>query len=153
MQLSKNFTLAELTRSQTATRRGIPNEPDAKVLANLARLTTRCLQPIRDHYRKAVMVSSGYRSPALNAAIGGSSTSAHMRGDAADIEIAGVSNYDLALWCSRKLIFDQIILEFYTPGQLDSGWVHIGLSDTPRGQLLTAQRINGRTVYLPGLVK
>lgn len=80
---------------------------------------------MRDHFAKPVTVSSGYRSPKVNAKAGGASTSQHVRGQAADMEIPGVSNYEVALWISKNLDFDQLILEFYTPGEPNSGWVHV----------------------------
>lgn len=140
-QLSKNFTLEEMTKSQTALRLGIPNQPTKVALENLKALCNKVLQPIRDHYRRSVMVNSGYRSPELNAAIGGSSNSQHCMGQAADIEIAGVDNATLAKWILANLEFDQLILEYYTPGVPDSGWVHVSYSTKKnRKQTLTISK-------------
>jgi zinc D-Ala-D-Ala carboxypeptidase len=153
MRLSKNFTLPELTKSETALRKGMDNTPTGDALANLQILTDKVLQPVRDHFAKGVKVNSGYRSPDVNAAVGGSRTSDHCRGMAADIEIPGVPNAELAQWIADNLAFTQLILEFYTPGIPDSGWVHVSYDPSNlKKQLLTATRRDGKTVYLPGLV-
>lgn len=125
MQLSKNFSLREMTKSETADRFELDNTPPPEAVANLKVLCEKVLQPIRDHYAKTVRVNSGYRAPEVNARVGGSKTSDHCQGQAADIEIEGVANYDLAKWIVDNLAFRQVILEFYTPGILDSGWVHV----------------------------
>lgn len=124
MRLSKYFWLGEFTRSQTASRRGIHNEPTDQHLVNMANLAVKVLDPIREKFGSYTL-SSGYRSLALNQAIGGSRTSQHMTGEAADIEIAGLSNYDLAVWIEQNCEYDQLILEFYTQGVPTSGWVHV----------------------------
>jgi zinc D-Ala-D-Ala carboxypeptidase len=149
MQLSKNFTLKELTRSDYANRMGLDNTPSEVVIANLKNLATSIIQPIRDHFG-IVIINSGYRSPQVNAAIGGSKTSDHVEGLAADLEVPGITNYSLAKWCSENLIFKQLILEFYTPGDPESGWVHISLGT--KGQVLTAVKEKGSTIYKVGLV-
>ena len=152
MKLSKNFALSEFVKSQAGDRLGIDNTPSQVVINNLKLLVSNVLQPVRDHYGKTVVVSSGYRSPALNKAVGGAKTSDHMTGCAADIEIPGVANYDLAVYISNNLSFTQVILEFYTPGIPDSGWVHVSYdSGDLRKQTLTATRKDGKTVYLQGL--
>jgi zinc D-Ala-D-Ala carboxypeptidase len=152
MNLSANFTLNELTKSETALRQGLNNEPTPEVTANLKVLCEKVLQPIRDHYGKSVKVSSGYRAPEVNAAVGGSKTSGHCMGQAADIEIAGVPNHELAEWIQNNLAFTQVILEFYTRGVPDSGWVHVSyVPSNLKKQSLTAVKENGKTVYLPGL--
>jgi hypothetical protein len=152
MNLSANFTLNELTKSETALRQGLNNEPTPEVTANLTVLCEKVLQPIRDYYGKSVKVSSGYRAPEVNAAVGGSKTSDHCMGQAADIEIAGVPNHELAEWIQNNLAFTQVILEFYTRGVPDSGWVHVSyVPSNLKKQSLTAVKENGKTVYLPGL--
>lgn len=152
MKLSANFSVSELTRSQTATRKGIDNSPNDEQLANLKALCENVLQPIRDHFGKPVRISSGLRVPELNAAIGGSTTSDHCKGMAADIEIPGVDNKELAEWIGENLEFRQTILEFYT-GEPDSGWVHVSYDyNDNKQQVLTATKQGGKTVYLPGLV-
>ena len=153
MKLTQHFSLSELTRSQTATRKGIVNQPDDEQLANLVALCECVLQPIRDHFGTSVRISSGLRVPELNAAIGGSTTSDHTRGMAADIEVPSVDNLELARWIeSSGLAYRQLILEYYD-GTPESGWIHVSYdpADNKR-QALTATRQGGKTVYLPGLV-
>jgi zinc D-Ala-D-Ala carboxypeptidase len=152
MSLSDHFTLAELTKSQTAARLGIDNTPDDVAIGNLAAMCDDILEPIRAHFGVPFSPSSAYRSEALNKAIGGSPTSAHCHGLAVDIELprsAGVSNPDLARWVKDNLVYDQIILEFWT-GEPGSGWVHIGDALEPRGQVLTYTRGKGYMNGLPG---
>ena len=153
MQLSKNFTLSEMTKSETALRHGMDNTPGKNEIANMVVLCEKVLQPVRDYYAKGVKVNSGYRHPEVNAKVGGSKTSDHCKGMAADIEIPGLSNHELAEWISKNLEFTQVILEFYTPGVPDSGWVHVSYDPANlKKQELTAVRRDGKTVYLPGLV-
>ncbi len=153
MNLTANFTLEELVKSETALRKGMPNEPTPEVIENLKTLAEQVLQPVRNHYGKGVKVNSGYRSPDVNAAVGGSRTSDHCKGQAADIEIPGVPNAELAEWIAKNLKFTQIILEFYTKGVPDSGWVHVSYDPSNlKCQILTATKQDGKTVYLPGLV-
>jgi zinc D-Ala-D-Ala carboxypeptidase len=153
MKLSPNFSLNELTQSETALRRGLNNEPTQEIISALQLLVVNVLQPIRDHYAKGVKVNSGYRSPEVNASIGGSKTSDHCKGQAADIEIPGVANAELAEYIKERLQFTQLILEFYTPGVPDSGWVHVSYDPTNlKKQVMTAVKRDGKTVYLPGLV-
>ena len=148
MKLSNNFSLAEMTKSQTATRKGIKNEPSTEHIENLIHLAATVLQPVRDHFGKADVISSGYRSPELCEAIGSSTKSQHARGEAADFEIAGVDNKELATWISKNCNFDQLILEFYNESDPNSGWVHCSaVKESPRGQLLSATKVQGRTKY------
>ena len=148
MRLSKNFILSEFTKSQEAIRRGINNSAPQQVIDNLVLLCENVLEPIREEFG-AVSVSSGYRSPQLNRMIGGSTNSQHVYGEAADIEVYGVDNCDLAKWIADNLDFDQLILEFHVHEEgPNSGWVHVSYAaDTNRQQILTASRINGRVVY------
>lgn len=153
MNLAKNFTLSEMTKSDTALRLGIDNEPNEQQLAALQTLAEKVLQPVRDHFQKGVKVNSALRTLPVNRAIGSSDNSHHVRGMAADIEIPGVANADLAQWIVDNLDFTQVILEFYTVGVPDSGWVHVSyVPEDLRKQVLTATKQNGKTVYLPGLV-
>jgi len=153
MNLSANFTLKELTKSDTATRLSLDNTPDEQALENLKTLCDKVLQPVREHYGKSVTVNSAYRSPESNAAVGGSKTSDHCKGMAADIEIVGVANADLAQWIMDNLEYTQLILEFYTPGIPDSGWVHVSYDpNNLKKQELTATKVAGKTTYLNGLV-
>ena len=153
MNLTANFTLSEMIKSETALRHNMDNTPGEKEIENLKRLAEKVLQPIRDHYQKGVKCNSGYRAPAVNQKVGGSPTSDHCKGQAADIEIPGVANADLAKWITENLEFTQVILEFYTQGVPDSGWVHVSYDpQNLKKQALTAVKQNGKTVYLPGLV-
>ena len=148
MKLSNNFSLSELTKSQTATRKGIDNEPGTAEIENLIHLAESVLQPVREHFGKPVMISSGYRSPALCEAIGSSAKSQHAKGEAADFEIPGVDNKELATWISKNCNFDQLILEFYNESDPNSGWVHCSATASePRGQCLSATKVQGRTKY------
>lgn len=152
-QLSANFSLHEMCKSETAMRMGLDNTPGDDETENLRLLCEKVLQPVRDHYGKGVKVNSAYRSPESNAAVGGSKTSDHCKGMAADIEIPGVANADLAQWIMDNLDYTQLILEFYTPGIPDSGWVHVSYNPADlRKQELTATKVAGKTQYLPGLV-
>lgn len=153
MNLTKNFTLSEMTKSDAALRHDMDNTPGEIEIANLKLLCEKVLQPVRDQYKTGVKVNSGYRSPDVNAKVGGSRTSDHCKGQAADIEIPGIANADLALWISQNLDYTQLILEFYTQGVPDSGWVHVSYDPANlKKQNLTAVKKDGKTVYLPGLV-
>ena len=146
MILSKNFSLAELTKSQTAERKGIPNTPTADHIFNLTALCENILQPIRNEFGSFI-VSSGYRSPELCEAIGSKATSQHAKGEAADFEVAGVSNYKLATWIEENLPFDQLILECFQGG--NSGWIHCSYVPDGRKETLTYNRSEG---YRKGLL-
>jgi zinc D-Ala-D-Ala carboxypeptidase len=153
MNLTKNFTLEEMTKSETALRHGMDNIPGENEIGNLKLLCEKVLQPVRDHFGKGVKVNSGFRHPDVNAKVGGSRTSDHTRGQACDIEIPGVPNAELAEWIRDNLDYRQLILEFYTPGVPDSGWVHVSyVAEDNKKEVLTATRKDGKTVYLPGLV-
>ena len=151
MKLSNNFSLKELTASQTAERKGIDNTPSPTHQENLKSLCTHVLQPVRDHFGHVVSVSSGYRSPELCTAIGSKSPSQHAKGEAADFEIFGVSNKELADWIHYNLNYDQLLLEYWK-GEDDpnSGWVHCSYSENQkRRQYLKAVKVDGRTNYEP----
>lgn len=153
MQLTTNFSLNEMIKSETALRHNIDNTPDEWVTENLRILCENILQPLRNAYNTGIKVNSGFRHPEVNAAVGGSKTSDHCKGLAADIEIPGVPNADLAKYISENFKFTQIILEFYTSGIPDSGWVHVSYDPTNlKCQTLTAVKENGKTVYKPGLI-
>jgi len=148
MELSKSFTLNELTKSQEATRLGIDNIPNEEQIQNLKILCEKILQPLRDYYGMPVSVSSGYRSVALCEAIGSSAKSQHTKGQAADFEIFGVANKDVADFIVQNLEYDQCILEFWNENEPNSGWVHCSYSsNNNRKQYLKAQRIDGKIVY------
>lgn len=141
MRLSDHFTLGELVRSQLAARRGIDNRPCARDVENLKRLCEGVLEPVRAHFRMPFSPSSGYRSPALNRTLGGSARSQHMRGEAADFGIPGVSNIALAQWIRDSLDFDQLILEYPDADDPHAGWVHCSVTAAGnRGEVLTCTR-------------
>lgn len=148
MKLTDNFSLDEFLRSQTATRHGISMDPPIEVVDNLRRLCVDILQPYRDVIGVPITITSGYRPPKLNEMIGGSTTSAHMDGRAADIFVAGKSPYEVATAIrDMDLPYDQLIHEF-------GRWVHVGISredDDIRMQDLTATRGNKGTVYAHGI--
>ena len=123
MNLTRNFTLSELTKSDTAIRKGINNNPSAEQVEKLKALCENILQPVRDHFGR-VRITSGFRSPELCLAIGSSINSQHAKAEAADFECPGVDNAELADWIHKNLPYDQLILEFYTPGEPNSGGIH-----------------------------
>ena len=149
MKLSAHFELAELVHSQTAARCGIDNSPPAAVLTELVRLATLVLQPLREAIGRPIVISSGYRSPKLNAAVGGAKESAHMLGQAADLVVPGMAPLQVCrVIVSMGLPFDQLIHEF-------GEWSHVAVTPAgvgPRRQVLTARRdARGRTVYTEGI--
>lgn len=153
-QLSVNFSLKEFIKSDTATRKGLDNTPTPEVVSNLQVLVNEIIQPLRTSYDKVVTINSGYRSPEVNASVGGSKTSDHCKGMAVDIEIEGVANGDLAQYIVDTHKFTQVILEFYTQGVPDSGWVHVSYDkDNLKCEVLTAVKQDGKTIYMKGLHK
>ena len=149
MELTRNFTLSELIKSDTAIRKGINNNPNAEQIEKLKALCENILQPVRDHFGR-VKVTSGYRSAELCEAIGSSSRSQHARAEAADFECPGVDNAELADWIHKNLSYDQLILEFYTPGEPNIGWIHCSwMEGTPRASYLHAYKSEGKTKYKP----
>ena len=149
MQLSRNFSLQELIKSDTAIRKGIDNNPNADQIEKLKALCEHILQPVRDHFGR-VKVTSGYRSPELCSAIGSSVNSQHAKAEAADFECIGVDNAELADWINQNLPYDQLICEFYTPGEPNSGWIHCSyIPDQPRASYLWAYKFEGKTKYKP----
>lgn len=151
MKLSDNFSLIEFTKSQTAERKGIENTPNEIQKIAMEALCKNILERVRSSFGKPVMINSGYRSPALCEAIGSKATSQHCKGEAADIEIYGVSNYDLAKYIENNLNFDQLILECWDGIEPNSGWVHVSYVDdtTNRKDVLTYTRAGG---YTKGIV-
>jgi len=153
VKLSNNFTLTEFEKSQTAIRQGLDNSMPEEHLENAKALCENVLQKVRDHFG-ITTINSGYRGSALNKAVGGSAKSQHCKGQAADIEVPGISTFDVAKWTERHTDFDQVILEFYTPGIPDSGWVHVSYNIAGnRKKSLTATKVDGRTHYSLGLNK
>ena len=152
--LSPHFTVAELTRSEAAARRGLDNTPPPDAIVNLRALCEKVLEPLRVAVGKPLRVNSGYRGPEANAAVGGSNTSQHSKGEAADIEVDGMDNAQLAKKIvALKLPFDQLIAEYVDPLVPGSGWVHVShkRSGPQRGQVLRAVALKNKTAYLPGL--
>ncbi len=147
-QLTKNFTLAELIQSDTATRLGLPNIPDPVALSNLRAITAPGLQRIRDLLGQPLLVSSGYRSPPVNKAIGGSATSQHCTGSAIDFRAPA---FGTPLEVCRFIVANKTIIGF---DQLiwEGTWVHVSFVKTgARGQVLTARFTGGRASYTAGL--
>jgi len=151
MQLSKNLSLAEVTRSETAKRKGISNMPTPEHLENFKKLAENVFQPIREHFGKPIHISSGYRSKALNTAVGGSLSSQHCTGEAIDIDMDGteITNAEIFHFIKDNLNFDQMIWEFGTDKNPD--WVHVSYESNgnQRKQILVAKRVSGKTVYVP----
>jgi len=155
MKLSKNFTLAEYIKSQTALRHHIDNTPSEEHLEAAKELFEHVVQPVRDRFGPTV-INSGYRGPELNERVGGSPSSQHCLGEAVDIECPGVANYDVAMWIAKNTPFDQVILEFAQKGVPDAGWVHVSYkanTEDNRGLAMTAMVENRRTTYHTGLIE
>ena len=152
IRVSKNFALSEMVKSATAERLGIDNTPSDIHLVNLTHLAIHILQPVRDEFG-VITINSGYRGPKLNGAVGGSKTSQHMNGQAADFESFSTPNPDLALWISKNLDFDQIILEFYDGVNPNSGWVHCSYNLMGnRKKIMTALKTKSGVQYKTGFV-
>lgn len=152
MKLSKNLSLSEVTKSNTAKRLGIDNTPSQEVIENLKQTAEKIFQPIREYFDCPIHVSSGYRSPELNRAIGGSRTSEHCLGFALDLDQDGmdspITNADIFNYAHQYLKFNQLIWEF--GDDENPGWVHISYQEGKnRNQVLRAVKIDGRTTYLP----
>lgn len=154
-QVTQNFSLRELTRSETARRMGVENIPTEKEMQNI-RKTAEQLEKIREYVGRGIIVTSCFRSEHVNKLVGGSPTSAHRFGSAADCDAIGMTSFAFAKKLIEmrdvgKLVFDQLILEF--PERGDGAWVHVGFRwhSPMRNQVLTAKKIKGKTVYLQGL--
>ena len=150
MKLSNNFSLKEMTTSQTAERKGINNTPNEAQILELTKLCANILQPIRNHYRTPVTISSGFRSEELCVAIGSSVNSQHAKGQAADFEIFSLSNSELAKWIIENLDFDQLILEYHNIGEPNSGWIHCSYkspADNRKQTLRAFRNEQGKTQY------
>ena len=145
MYLSTNFSLEEMCKSSTALRKNINNSPNDLQVQSMTALCENILQPIRDEFGPFI-VSSGFRSVALCEAIGSKATSQHAKGQAADFEVPGVDNYELALWIDTNLSYDQLILEYYSGG--NSGWIHCSYVPNGRKQKLTIDNYHGTRIGL-----
>lgn len=152
MQLTEHFSLEEMCKSQTAERHGIDNIPrDPAIVEALRAVCANILEPARTFYGIPIIPNSGYRSPAVNELVGGSPRSQHMVGEAVDFEVGTATNFQLALWIADHLDYDQLILEFYKPGQPTSGWVHCSYVAGRPNRRDRRTTSDGRT-FLPGLV-
>jgi zinc D-Ala-D-Ala carboxypeptidase len=153
MKLSQHLDLSEVVRSDMAKRKGISNMPIPEHIENFKKLAENIFEPIRKHFGVPIMISSGYRSNALNTAIGGSLTSQHCSGEAIDIDMdgttRGVTNKMVFDFIKDKLNFDQLIFEFGTKDAPD--WVHVSFESNgkQRKQVLRAIKRSGKTVYQP----
>ena len=153
MELTRNFSLQELIKSDTAIRLDINNNPNSGQIEKLKALCENILQPVRDHFGR-VKVTSGFRSEQLCIKIGSSVNSQHARAEAADFECIGVDNAELADWIYKNLEPDQLILEFYTPGEPNSGWIHCSwIPEGRRASFLHAYKSEGKTKYKPVIGK
>lgn len=149
MKISEHLYLAEVIRSESAKRYGISNIPTEEHIANFKLLADNIFEPIRNHFKCPILISSGYRSKELNEKIGGAKTSQHCFGQAVDIDMDGtdyeVTNADIFKYIKSELPFDQLIWEFGNDSNPD--WVHVSYSDRHRKEILKATRINGKVNY------
>lgn len=151
MNLSPHFTLEEMIKSQVGDRAGIDNMPTPAHKEALQLLCHAVLEPVREYFGPTI-INSGYRNAAVNKLNKGRPSSQHCKGEAADIEVPGMTNLALAKWIAKTLDFDQLILECYREGIPNSGWVHVSYSKKHnRKQQLTAIVVNGKMVYIPGI--
>lgn len=142
MQLSANFYLSEFTKSKTADYYKIDNSPSELVISNLKLLCDRVLQPTRNHFKRSIKISSGYRCLQLNELCNGSSNSQHVFGQAADFSIPGISLLDICKWIDSNLLYDQLIYEHRS-------WIHVSFSSRRNRHELLTCHFAGK--YLPGL--
>lgn len=147
MRLTKHFTLEEMTASESAIKLGINNVPTEAQIINLTVLCDKVLEPVREHFEKPILVSSGYRSRTLNVAIGGSKTSQHCYGQAVDINNKGseLLNAQIFFWIKDNLEYDQLIWEFGNSKEPE--WVHVSFASVNRKQVLKATKVNGKSTY------
>lgn len=143
----KYFSIKELTKSATAARKGIKNDPSIEECKSLTALIEKVLDPLREAYGKPIIVTSGYRCPKLNAAVGGSASSQHVKGEAADIRSVADTPEDnkklFDLIVKLGLPYDQLINEY------NYDWVHVSFGPRHRRQKLKAVKSNGKTKYMP----
>lgn len=152
MKISKNLSLSEVTKSNTAIKLGIDNSPTSEHITNLVNVANNVFQPIRDHFAAPIFISSGYRSESLNNAISGSKTSQHSKGEAIDIDNDAVeypTNKMIFDYIKEHLEFDQLIWEF--GDNLNPAWVHVSFTDQRpnRKEVLRAIKVQGKTIYVP----
>jgi putative chitinase len=150
MKLTEHFSLAEMIVSPTAKRLGLSNTPTPEHIENMRYCCEKILEPVRNHFGKPVQINSSYRAPLVNKAVGGSKTSQHVNGQAIDFEIPGIDNKVVADWIGDNLEFDQVILEFYTKGDKNSGWVHASIKKgggNRKVRMIATKSKAGGTVY------
>jgi putative chitinase len=148
-QLTENFNLSEMTVSPTAKRLGLSNQPTPEHIENMRYCCEKILEPVRAKFGP-VTINSSYRAPAVNKAVGGSKTSQHVNGQAIDFEVKGVDNKKVADWVADNLEFDQVILEFYSAGDKNSGWVHASIKKgggNRKMRMIASKSKAGGTVY------
>jgi len=150
--ISPHITYGEATNSPTAKSKGIKNIPDATTLKRMKMVAEKIFEPVRAHFDKSIYISSFYRSPDLNVAIGGSKTSSHPRGEALDMDgdvYGSPTNKQIFEFVRDNLVFDQMIWEFGTDSNPD--WVHVSYESTgkQRKQILKAIKQGGSTKYIP----
>lgn len=153
MKLSRNFSLQEFEQSQTAIEHNIDNRANTEQIIALTALTTACLQKVRDQFGP-VRITSGFRNPDMAHLVGSNRNSQHCLGEASDWEVRGVDNMEVAKWCVLNLEFDQLILEFYEKGNVNSGWIHLSYSrkNYNRHEVKHAVKLpDGSTEYRKGL--
>lgn len=148
MLLSPNFSLAEFTASETATRLHIANDPTPAQIEAMKTLCLKVLEPLRAHYDRPIRITSGFRTPALCLAVGSTVDSQHAKGEAADFEIDGIDNVAVATFIRDRMPFDQLILENYVRGQPNSGWIHVSYR---AGRLRKSVLTYARRSYLTGI--
>jgi putative chitinase len=150
MKLTEHFSLAEMIVSPTAKRLGLSNTPTPEHIENMRYCCEKILEPVRAHFGKPVQINSSYRAPLVNKAVGGSKTSQHVNGQAIDFEVPGVDNKKVADWVADNLEFDQVILEFYTAGDKNSGWVHASIKKeggNRKLRMIASKSKAGGTIY------
>ncbi len=152
----KYFTIRELTKSSTAARKGINNAPNAAIVTSLTALVDNVLDPLREKFGAPIIITSGYRCPALNRAVGGATNSQHTKGEAADIRTVSDSREDnmklLRCLLNSGIIFDQVIAENVdSAGNPD--WIHVSFTKKRKNRMkkTTMKKISGRTAYIDGI--
>ena len=147
MKLSKHFSFSEAIKSQTAERNYIDNTPPDEYLSKIIAVAENILEPVRLHFGVPFSPSSWYRSKELCLKIGSKTTSQHALAEAVDFEVPGVDNLTLATWCEYNLVYDKLILEFYTDEDPASGWVHASYRESNnRHEVYTISRVNGAVI-------
>lgn len=150
MRISDHISYEEATKSQTATRKGIKNNPTMMDLDRMKLVAEKCFEPIRNYFKVPIAINSFYRSPKLNKTIGGSATSQHCTGEAIDIDAidgTGLTNKKIFEWVKANLDFDQLICEF-PDSNGNPSWVHISYKKAGnRKQVLTAIKNGSKTIY------